>query len=77
MQRRLGCGLQVGVRGQKLLLPAPSCDGGWTSRRLTAGEFADWIKAYLMQYGGCKAEQVSELGGHSCKHMFLAWAYKG
>ena len=58
------------------VVPAPHKERGWTQRVLKSGEWAAWMRAYLVKYGGYGWDELDGIGGHSCKHTYLAWCYK-
>ena len=57
-------------------LPAPSMvSNSWLQRPLTAAEGTQWLKELLVM-GGCKLEEVKDIGTHSLKVTALSWAAK-
>ena len=67
-----------GLRAEELgcLLPAPRVDGaGWTKRRMSTSELAEWIVQFLLSRGE-QPEFVNNLGAHSFKATMLSWCAK-
>ena len=67
-----------GIHAEELgcLLPAPCVDGaGWTKRRMSTSELAEWTVQFLLSRGE-QPESVKNLGAHSFKATLLSWCAK-
>ena len=56
-------------------MPAPSSDGGWVDRPLSASEGAQWIRELFLAYGP-KSLSCNRVTSHSGKATILSWASK-
>lgn len=56
-------------------MPAPSSNGGWTDRALSASEGAQWTRELLAAYGP-KSLTQNRVTSHSGKVTILSWAAK-
>ena len=57
------------------LMPAPSAEGGWTTRPVDTDEAGVWLRQILSQ-AGVEAEALANVGTHSLKATLLSWAGK-
>ena len=62
-----------GLETNNFLLPAPLRTGGWSSRPLTSGEGAQWLRGILAASGASDFENKT---AHSLKVTLLSWAAK-
>ena len=72
MQAIKDSGLSMG--SDRPLLPSPS-ETGWGSLPISAEAATSWLKS-LLTIGGCSADEVKNLGTHSCKVTALSWCAK-
>lgn len=80
-QGPMGFSLHAGDQGfwasmgsDRALLPSPS-ETGWGSLPISAEAATSWLKS-LLTIGGCSADEVKNLGTHSCKVTALSWCAK-
>ena len=57
------------------LMPAPSAEGGWTTRPVDTNEAGVWLRQILSK-AGVEAEALANVGTHSLKATLLSWAGK-